>query len=95
MRRAISGDSNNALLRAFYEPFSGPTGAWQLLRLVRWGRPKDMLGQIPATLAALPMPTLLFHGMRDVLPAAFAERAASLIPNARMVTLDTGHFIPI
>jgi pimeloyl-ACP methyl ester carboxylesterase len=95
MRRAISSGSNNALLRTFYEPFSGPSGAWQLMRLVRWGRPEDMLGQIPATLAALPMPTLLFHGMRDVLPAAFAERAASLIPNSRVITLDSGHFIPL
>ena len=54
-----------------------------------------MLGEIPAKLAALLMPTLLFQGSRDVLPASFAERAASLIPHARVVTLDTGHFIPL
>jgi pimeloyl-ACP methyl ester carboxylesterase len=95
MRRAIAGESSSTLLRAFSEPFSGPTGAWRLMRLVRWGRPEDMLGEIPARLAALPMPTLLFHGVRDVLPAAFAERAALLIPHARVVTLDTGHFIPL
>ena len=29
------------------------------------------------------------------MPAAFAERAVSLIPNADMVTLDSGHFIPL
>jgi hypothetical protein len=29
------------------------------------------------------------------LPAAFAERAASLIPQSSVVTLDTGHFIPL
>jgi hypothetical protein len=29
------------------------------------------------------------------LPATFAKRAASLIPHARVVTLDTGHFIPL
>jgi len=95
MRRAIGSGSGNALLRAFYEPFSGPAGAWQLMRLVRWGRPQDMFGRIPTTLLTLPMPTLLFHGMRDVLPAAFAQRAASLIPNSRMITLDAGHFIPL
>jgi pimeloyl-ACP methyl ester carboxylesterase len=95
MRRAIAGESNSTLLRAFSEPFSGMTGAWRLMRLVRWGRPEDMLGEIPARLAALPMPTLLFHGVRDVLPATFAKRAASLIPHARVVTLDTGHFIPL
>ena len=95
MRRAVAGGSDRALLRTFYQPFSGLAGAWKLMRLVRWGKPEDMLGQIPATLAALTMPTLLFHGKRDVLPAAFAERAASIIPISRVVTLDTGHFIPL
>jgi pimeloyl-ACP methyl ester carboxylesterase len=95
MRRALAGKSNGALLRAFYEPFSGFTGSWQLMRLVRWGKPQEMLGEIPAKLAALLMPTLLFQGSRDVLPASFVERAASLIPHARVVTLDTGHFIPL
>jgi pimeloyl-ACP methyl ester carboxylesterase len=95
MRRAIAGESNGTLLRAFSEPFSGLTGAWRLMRLVRWGRPEDMLGEIPARLVTLTMPTLLFHGMRDVLPSAFAERAASLIPRSRVVTLDAGHFIPL
>lgn len=95
MRRAIAGESNSAAVRTFYEPFSGPKGAWRLMRLVRWGRPQDMLGDIPAMLSKLSMPTLLFHGLRDVLPAAFAERAASLIPNARVVTIDAGHFIPL
>lgn len=95
MRRAITGELNAPLLRAFSAPFSGPTGAWRLMRLVRWGKPEDMLGEIPARLAALPMPTLLFHGMRDVLPATFAKRAASLIPNSKLMTLNTGHFIPL
>jgi pimeloyl-ACP methyl ester carboxylesterase len=95
MRRAIAGAANSSLLRAFHEPFSGPAGAWKLMRLVRWGKPADMLGEIPARLPALPMPTLLVHGMRDVLPEAFAQRAASLIPNSSLVMLDTGHFIPL
>ena len=95
MRRALVGESNDILRRAFYEPFSGLTGVWQLMRLVRWGKPEDMLGEIPTKLAALLMPTLLFHGSRDVLPASFAERAASLILHSRVVTLDAGHFIPL
>ena len=95
MRRAIVGASNNILLRAFYEPFSGLTGAWQLMRLVRWGKPEDMLGEIPAKLPTLPVPTLIFHGLRDVLPATFADRAASLIPHSKVVMLDAGHFIPL
>jgi len=95
MRRAITGKSARATLRAFYQPFSGMAGAWKLMQLVRWGKPEGMLGKIPATLAALQMPALIFHGTRDVLPATFAERAASLIPNANLVRLDAGHFIPL
>jgi pimeloyl-ACP methyl ester carboxylesterase len=95
MRRAITGKANRFLRRAFYKPFSGWLGAWQFMRLVQWGRPEDMLAEIPATLAQLPMPTLVFLGSHDVLPAAFAERAASLIPRSYMVTLDAGHFIPL
>lgn len=95
MRRALVAQSNNNLRHAFSRPFSGPAGAWKLMRVVRWGNPEDVLGGMPATLAGLSMPTLLVHGQRDVLPASFAERAAALIPNASLVTLDTGHFIPI
>ena len=95
MQRAIPGESSRTLRRAFRKPFSGLAGAWQLMRLVRWGKPEEMLGEIPAKLPRLRMPTLLLHGTRDVLPAAFAERAASLIPNSSVVTLDAGHFIPL
>lgn len=95
MRRALVGESKGTLLRAFYKPFSGLTGAWQLMRLVRWGKPEDMLGEIPVKLSTLRVPTLIFHGSRDVLPATFAERAASLIAHSKVVTLDAGHFIPL
>jgi pimeloyl-ACP methyl ester carboxylesterase len=95
MRRAIDAKANRASLRTFRKPFSGIAGAWRFMRLVRWGRPEDMLRGIPAILAELSMPTLVLHGTRDVLPASFAERAASLIPNSTLVTLDAGHFVPI
>ena len=95
MRRALERAPNRGQFKKFYQQFSGPTGAWQLMRLVRWGKPEEMLGNIPAELAELPMPTLLFHGLRDVLPAAFAERAASLIRHSTVVTLDSGHFLPL
>jgi pimeloyl-ACP methyl ester carboxylesterase len=95
MRRAIAGESKSTLFGEFYKPFSGVGGAWRLMRLVRWGKPEDMLGEIPALLAGLRMPTMLFHGNHDVLPASFAERAASLIPRSSLVTLDAGHFIPL
>jgi pimeloyl-ACP methyl ester carboxylesterase len=94
MRRAFTGKANRLLRRAFYRPFSGWTGAWQFMRLVRWGRPEDMLAEMPATLAQLPMPTLVLQATRDVLPAAFAERAASMIPRSDMVILNAGHFSP-
>ena len=95
MHRALAGGKKGAAYQAFYERFSGPTGAWQLMRLVRWGKPEEMLGGIPAKLSQLSMPALLFHGSRDVLPAAFAERAASLIRHSSVVTLDAGHFLPL
>jgi pimeloyl-ACP methyl ester carboxylesterase len=42
------------------------------------------------------MPTLIFHGTQDVaIPEAFALRASTLMPNASMVTLESGHFIPL
>jgi pimeloyl-ACP methyl ester carboxylesterase len=95
MRRAITGEANRSLRSVFYKPFSGRAGAWQFMRLVRWGKPEDMLAGIPAILAQLSMPTLVFRGSHDVLPAAFAERAASLIPRSDIVTVDAGHFIPL
>jgi pimeloyl-ACP methyl ester carboxylesterase len=95
MRRAITGEANRFLRSAFYKPFSGRAGAWQFMRLVRWGRPEDMLAGIPATLAQLQMPTLVFQGSHDVLPAAFAERTALIIPRSERVTFDAGHFIPL
>jgi pimeloyl-ACP methyl ester carboxylesterase len=95
MRRAITAKADRVLLRAFRKPFSGLAGAWRFMRLVRWGRPEDMLSGIPRILTELSMPTLVFHGTRDVLPASFAARAASLIPHSTLVTLDAGHFVPL
>ncbi len=86
MRRALVGESNGTLLRAFYEPFSGLTGAWRLMRLVRWGKPEDMLGEIPAKLAALLMPTLLFHGITRRF-ARLLRRASGFAHSA----LKSGH----
>jgi pimeloyl-ACP methyl ester carboxylesterase len=47
-------------------------------------------------LPQLLMPTLIVHGTTDpAVPSAFAERASKLIPNAQMVLLDSGHFLPM
>lgn len=95
MRRALRKDADQVRFQAFYTSFAGPAGAWRLMQLVRWGRPEDMLGAIPSILAKLEMPTLVFHGSRDVLPATFAQRAHSIIPRSSLITLDAGHFLPL
>jgi pimeloyl-ACP methyl ester carboxylesterase len=97
MQRAVAGDSEGAAALAdFYAPFAGLTGCWQFMRLMRWGRPADLLAEVPGFLPHLAMPTLVLHGRRDpAIPEDFARRASALIPHASMVTLDAGHFLPL
>lgn len=95
MRRAVPEADNQPQMANFFENFASIAGPWKLMRLVRWGKPEVMLRQTPAILRKLNCPTLVVHGSRDVLPSSFAERAADLIANARLVTLDSGHFIPL
>jgi pimeloyl-ACP methyl ester carboxylesterase len=95
MRRAIPADRNKPQRVSFSENFSGMAGPWRLMRLVRWGKPGIMLRDFPCILRTLNCPTLVLHGSRDVLPESFARRAADLIKNARLITLDSGHFIPL
>jgi pimeloyl-ACP methyl ester carboxylesterase len=97
MRRALAGSvASDQMIAAFSKPFSGFRGPWQFMRVVRWGKPSTVLADVPQFLPELSMPTLIFHGSRDVtIPGAFALRASKLMPNARMVTVDSGHFIPI
>jgi pimeloyl-ACP methyl ester carboxylesterase len=95
MRRAIPHSQNTPQRSSFYKTFSGITGPWRLMRLVRWGRPEIVLQHFPAILKSLGCPTLIVHGSRDVLPKSFAYRAAGLIANSQMITLDSGHFIPL
>jgi pimeloyl-ACP methyl ester carboxylesterase len=97
MQRALAGDSDgSAALEDFHAPFAGFAGSWQFMRLMRWGKAADLLAEVPAFLPLLDMPTLVFHGRRDpAIPEEFARRASALIPNASMVTLDSGHFLPL
>jgi pimeloyl-ACP methyl ester carboxylesterase len=97
MHRALAGESDgDAIIDDFHAPFSGLAGPWQFMRVMRWGKPERLLAEVPAFLPELVMPTLIFHGSRDVaIPEAFARRACALMPNADMVTLDSGHFIPL
>lgn len=80
----------------FHAPFSGPMGAWRLMSILRWGNPAEVLASIPAMLPQLMVPTLIFQGSRDrAVPGQFAQRASALIPQSRVVTVDSGHFIPL
>jgi pimeloyl-ACP methyl ester carboxylesterase len=97
MQRALDGvEDGDRLARDFYEPFAGQAGALAFMRLVRWGEPQKLLADIPGMLIGLDMPALIFHGSADpVVPAEFGHRASRLLPNARIMTLDCGHFIPL
>jgi pimeloyl-ACP methyl ester carboxylesterase len=95
MRRAIPHTHHTSQRASFYETFSGIAGPWKLMRLVRWGRPEIVLRHFPSILNSLDSPTLIIHGSRDVLPESFAYRAVELISHSRMITLDSGHFIPL
>ncbi|WP_158752264.1 alpha/beta fold hydrolase [Acidobacterium sp. S8] len=97
MRRAIGDEPSGAeMVNEFHAPFTGPAGPWRFMKLMRWGKPSQLLAQVPAFLPQLLMPTLIFQGSHDAaIPESFARRAASLLPNAGMVMLDSGHFIPL
>jgi pimeloyl-ACP methyl ester carboxylesterase len=97
MHRALASTENrDRIVEDFYAPFSGMAGPWKFMRIMRWGKPAQLLADVPAFLPHLLMPTLIFHGMRDAaIPEAFARRTSLLIPNSSMVTLDSGHFIPL
>lgn len=97
MRRTLDGSEElNDVLEDFHAPFHGWMGAWRLMSLLRWGRPTDVLGAIPALLPELLMPTLIFHGSHDpAVPESFAARASELIPNSEVVLLNSGHFLPM
>jgi pimeloyl-ACP methyl ester carboxylesterase len=92
MRRAVPDATRRASFRKDYRGLRGP---WKLMRLVRWGSPKVILRDLPSFLHALDCPTLVVHGSDDILPESFARRAADLLPNSKLITLKSGHFIPI
>ena len=97
MRRAVGrSQQTSRILDDFQKPFSGLAGPWDFMRVLRWGKPSSVLADVPGFLPNLLMPTLIFHGSQDpAIPEAFARRAAELMPNASMVTLESGHFIPL
>jgi len=86
----------NDVVEDFHAPFSGPLGAWRLMSVLRFGDPAEVLAAIPEMLPRLLMPTLIFQGSHDnAIPEIFARRASALIPQSKVVMVDSGHFIPL
>ena len=86
----------NDVVEDFHDPFSGPLGAWRLMSVLRFGDPAEVLASIPEMLPQLLMPTLIFQGSHDkAIPEVFARRASALIPQSKVVLVDSGHFIPL
>lgn len=97
IHRAVTGiELGDQAVREFHKPFAGLGGSWAFMRVLRWRKPSVVLADVPHFLPGLQMPTLIFHGAHDVaIPEAFASRASALMPNASMITLQSGHFIPL
>jgi pimeloyl-ACP methyl ester carboxylesterase len=105
MRHAVEPQANELcdsemkmsdVMADFHAPFAGPWGGWRLMSVLRWGNPAEVLATMPAMLPQLLMPTIIFQGSRDkAVPEDFAKRACALIPRSKVVTVDSGHFIPL
>lgn len=55
--------------------------------------PRGLKSDLSRELSQITAPTLLVHGTADrIVPLRYARRAADLIPDARLVTLPTGHW---
>lgn len=86
----------NDVVEDFHAPFSGPLGAWRLMAVLRFGDPAQVLASIPEMLPQLLIPTLIFQGSHDkAIPEISARRASALIPQSKVVMVDSGHFIPL
>jgi pimeloyl-ACP methyl ester carboxylesterase len=95
MRMALETRQVEAV-RDFRAPFSGLLGSWRLMSVLRFGDPAELLATLPAMLPRLHIPTLIFHGAHDkAVPELFAQRASALIPQSKILVVDSGHFIPL
>ncbi len=86
----------NEIFDAFRRPFRGLRGSRNFLRIVRWGDVEEVLSRTAALLPEISAPTLVIQGRRDKpVPQRMGERAAAIIPDARLVLLDRGHYLPL
>jgi pimeloyl-ACP methyl ester carboxylesterase len=89
-------EQTNEILAAFRRPFVGAGGTSRFVQLLRWGDPVQVLSRTAGLLPTIGAPTLVIHGRHDhTIPVSFATRAAALIPNANVLLLDSGHFLPL
>lgn len=98
MRRAIKCEEGTSDLcfRTFQQGFVGLEGAWKFMRVMRWGKPAEVLAEIPTYLPQLRVPTSILYASRDVaIPREMSTRAAALIPDVRITQVESGHFIPL
>ena len=66
------------------------------MSVLRFGDPAELLASVPEMLPQLLMPTLIFQGSHDkAIPEIFARRASALIPQSKVIMVDSGHFIPL
>jgi len=81
---------------SFSEPFQGMMGGIKLAKRVRWGDPQEVMAPLSQILPSIRARTLVVHCSDDLaVPESMARRSAEAIPNARLLTLDGSHFIPL
>ena len=92
----LSRPAMREIFAAFRRPFRGVAGSQRLLRILRWGDPEEILGRTASLLPGVEAPCLVVQGRHDeVVPPSFAERAVETLPDARLVWLDHGHYLPL
>lgn len=82
--------------RSFSAPFQGVMGGIKLAKRVRWGNPQEVMVPLSRILPNIRARTLVVHCSDDLaVPESMARRSAEAIPDARLLTLDGPHFIPL
>lgn len=82
--------------QSFSLPFRGLLGGMKLAERVRWGDPEEVMRPLSELLPSIRARTLVIHCRDDLaVPESMARRSVEAIPDARLLTLDGPHFIPL
>jgi pimeloyl-ACP methyl ester carboxylesterase len=82
--------------RSFSRPFRGLLGGVKLANRVRWGDPHEVMTPLSRMLPRIKARTLVIHCSDDTaVPESMAKRSVEAIPNARLLSLEGPHFIPL